>query len=142
MRLLLARIAGFKSHELDAAQFFTAAQRLMCAGCRDGAITRTGMLRLMRPIRHEIYGLLPRGLFSGRPKLAGLCNPVYDHRDWLCTFLHVKGVDPTDTINEHALLPAVPFALCAPNDGIPRSRFVATIWTIFEMCHRQSRNSF
>jgi transposase len=41
------------------------------ARCRDGTITRTGMLRLLRPIRQEIDSLLLRGVFSGNPKLVG-----------------------------------------------------------------------
>ena len=66
------------------------------ARCRDGTITRGGMLRLMRPIREEIDGLLLRGVFSGNPKLVGMCEPLYDHRDWLWTFLEVEGVEPTN----------------------------------------------
>ena len=44
------------------------------ARCRDGAITRVGMLRLLRPIREEVNSLLLRGVFSGNPKLTGMCT--------------------------------------------------------------------
>jgi transposase len=111
--------------------------------CRDGTITRVGMLRLMRPIRQEVDSLLLRGVFSGNPKLAGMCNPLYDHRDWLWTFLDVEGVEPTNNVSERALRPAVIWRkLSFGTQSARGSRFVETILTVVETCHRQSRNSF
>lgn len=75
--------------------------------CRDGTITRVGMLRLTKPIRDEIDSLLLRGVFSGNAKLIGMCKPLYNHRDWLWTFLEVAGVEPTNNASERALRPAV-----------------------------------
>lgn len=113
------------------------------ARCRDGTITRTGMLRLMQPIRKEIDALLLRGVFSGNPKLAGMCQPLYDHRDWLWTFLDVVGVEPTNNVSERALRPAVIWRkLSFGTQSASGSRFVETILTVVETCHRQSRNSF
>lgn len=111
--------------------------------CRDGTITRAGMLRLMRPIRSEIDGLLLRGKFSGHSKLAGMCKPLYDHRDWLWTFLDVERVEPTNNASERALRPAVIWRkLSFGTQSAQGSRFVETILTAVETCHRQSRNSF
>ena len=113
------------------------------ARCRDGTITRTGMLRLMRPIRQEIDSLLLRGVFSGNSKLIGMCEPLYDHRDWLWTFLDVEGVEPTNNVSERALRPAVIWRKLSFGTQSPKgSRFVETILTVVETCHRQSRNSF
>jgi transposase len=113
------------------------------ARCRDGTITRAGMLRLMRPIREKIDGLLLRGVFSGNAKLAGMCGPLYDHRDWLWTFLDVPGVEPTNNASERALRPAVIWRkLSFGTQSAQGSRFVETILTVVETCHRQSRNSF
>jgi len=113
------------------------------ARCRDGTITRSGMLRLMRPIRQEIDALLLRGVFSGNPKLVGMCEPLYDHRDWLWTFLDVAGVEPTNNASERALRPAVIWRkLSFGTQSARGSRFVETILTVVETCHRQSRNSF
>lgn len=113
------------------------------ARCRDGTITRAGMLRLMRPIRKEIDGLLLRGVFSGNPKLAGMCKPLYDHRNWLWTFLDVNGIEPTNNVSERALRPAVIWRkLSFGTQSARGSRFVETILTVVETCHRQSRNSF
>jgi transposase len=113
------------------------------ARCRDGTITRAGMLRLMRPIRQEIDALLLRGVFSGNAKLAGMCEPLYNHRDWLWTFLDVEGVEPTNNVSERALRPAVIWRkLSFGTQSARGSRFVETILTVVETCHRQSRNSF
>jgi len=113
------------------------------ARCRDGTITRTGMLRLMKPIRQEINSLILRGEFSRNPKLIGMCEPLYAHRDWLWTFLDVEGVEPTNNASERALRPAVIWRkLSFGTKSAQGSRFVETILTVVETCHRQSRNSF
>lgn len=113
------------------------------ARCRDGTITRAEMLRLMQPIRQQIDSLLLRGVFSGNSKLVGMCGPLYDHRDWLWTFLDVEGVEPTNNVSERALRPAVIWRkLSFGTQSAKGSRFVETILTVVETCHRQSRNSF
>ena len=113
------------------------------ARCRDGTTTREEMLRLMQPIRKDIDGLLLRGAFSGNSKLVGMCEPMYDHRNWLWTFLDVDGVEPTNNISERALRPAVIWRkLSFGTQSAKGSRFVETILTVVETCHRQSRNSF
>jgi transposase len=110
---------------------------------RDGTITRSGLLRLLHPIRQEINSLLLRGVFSGNAKLTGMCEPLYDHRDWLWTFLDVEGVEPTNNVSERALRPAVIWRkLSFGTQSAPGSRFVETILTVIETCHKQSRNSF
>jgi transposase len=111
--------------------------------CRDGTLTRRGFERLMQPVRQEIDGLLLRGVFSGNSKLVGMCTPLYDHRNWLWTFLDVEGVEPTNNISERALRPAVIWRkLSFGTQSARGSRFVETILTVVETCHKQSRNSF
>ncbi|MEX0728707.1 MAG: IS66 family transposase [Planctomycetaceae bacterium] len=111
--------------------------------CRDGTITRATFLHLVQPIRQEIDGLLLRGVFSGNPKLVGMCTQLHDHRDWLWTFLDVEGVEPTNNASERALRPAVIWRkLSFGTQSAQGSRFVETILTVVETCHRQSRNSF
>ena len=113
------------------------------ARCRDGTITRAEMLRLMQPIREKIDSLLLRGVFSGNSKLVGMCVPLYDHRDWLWTFLDVDGVEPTNNASERALRPAVIWRkLSFGTQSARGSRFVETILTVVETCRRRSRNSF
>lgn len=113
------------------------------ARCRDGTITRRGFERLMQPIRKEIDALLLRGMFSGKRRLKGSCEQLYHHRDWLWTFLDVEGVEPTNNASERALRPAVIWRkLSFGTQSAQGSRFVETILTVVETCHRQSRNSF
>ncbi|MDP3138809.1 MAG: transposase, partial [Burkholderiaceae bacterium] len=110
---------------------------------RDGTLTRGGFERLMQPVRQEIDGLLVRGVFSGNRKLQGMCRPLYDHRDWLWTFLEVDGVEPTNNASERALRPAMIWRkLSFGTQSASGSRFVESILTVVETCHRQRRNSF
>ena len=113
------------------------------ARCRDGTITRRGFNRAMQPVRKEIDSLLLRGVFSGNAKLSGMCKPLYKHRAWLWTFLEVEGVEPTNNASERALRPAVIWRkLSFGTQSANGSRFVETILTVVETCHKQSRNSF
>ena len=87
--------------------------------------------------------MLLRGVCSDNPKLVGMCAPLYDHRDWLWTFLDIAGVEPTNNVSERALRPAVIWRkLSFGTQSARGSRFVETILTVVETCHRQSRNSF
>lgn len=111
--------------------------------CRDGTITRLGMLRLMRPVRQQVEGFLLRGMFSGNPEIAGMCRELFTHRDWLWTFLDVEGVEPTNNVSERALRHAVIWRkLSFGTQSAHGSQFVATILTVVETCRQQSRNVF
>lgn len=110
---------------------------------RDGTITRAGWIRLMRPIRQEIDGLLLRGAFSGNDRLLGMCWELVDHRDWLWAFLEVEGVEPTNNAGERALRHAVIWRkLSFGTQSAAGSRFVETLLTIVETCRQQRRNVF
>ncbi len=111
--------------------------------CRDGTITRMGMQRLMRPIRQRVEDYLLRGIFSGNPRIKGMCDELYKHRDWLWTFLEVEGVEPTNNASERALRHAVIWRkLSFGTQSAHGSRFVATILTVVETCRQQSRSVF
>lgn len=111
--------------------------------CRDGTITRRGFERLMPPIRHEIDSLLLRGVFSGNPRLIGMCRELYDHRDWLWTFLDVEGVEPTNNAAERSLRHAVIWRKLSFGTQSPAgSRFVETLLSTIETCRQQDRNVF
>lgn len=111
--------------------------------CRDGTITRRGFERLMQPIRRRIDSLLLRGATSGNPRLTGMCWELYDHRDWLWTFLEVEGVEPTNNAAERALRHAVIWRkLSFGTQSAAGSRFVETLLTTIETCRQQDRNVF
>jgi hypothetical protein len=50
--------------------------------CRDGTISRAELKSILEPVRRAVEGLLLRGLFSGHPRLEGMCRELYDHRTW------------------------------------------------------------
>lgn len=109
--------------------------------CRDGTITRAQFKRLMRPIRQQVDALLLRGVFSGNARLAGMCEPLYDHRDWLWTFVDRDGVEPTNNASERALRHAVIWRkLSFGTQSAAGSRFVETILTVVETCRQHQRN--
>jgi transposase len=111
--------------------------------CRDGTITRAAFVEAMQPIRDEVDALLLRGAFSGNARLVGMCESLYDHRDWLWTFVDVEGVEPTNNASERALRHAVIWRkLSFGTQSAAGSRFVETILTVAETCRQQRRNLF
>jgi len=110
---------------------------------RDGTLTRTGMKRLMKPIREEIEALLLRGVFSGNERLTGMCNELYDHRQWLWAFLEHEDVQPTNNGSERALRHAVIWRkLSFGTQSDSGSRFLETMLSVIETCRQQGRNTF
>ena len=110
---------------------------------RDGTLTRLGFKRLMRPVRGEVDALLLRGAFSGKRRLVGMCRELYDHRDWLWTFVGVDGVEPTNNASERALRHAVIWRkLSFGTQSAAGSRFVETMLTVIETCRQQQRHVF
>ena len=111
--------------------------------CRDGTISRRGMKRLMTPIRREMERLLLRGRFSGNDRLHGFCRELYDHRDWLWTFVDHAGVEPTNNASERALRhPVIWRKLSFGTQSAAGSHFVETMLTVIETCRQQHRNAF
>jgi transposase len=97
----------------------------------------------MHPIRQEVGSLLLRGACSGNPRLVGMCWELYDHREWLWTFLDVEEVEPTNNASERSLRHAVIWRkLSFGTKSASGSRIVETILTVVETCRQQSRNVF
>jgi transposase len=110
--------------------------------CRDGTISRAELKRCLTPVRRAVEDLLLRGLFSGHPRLMGMCGELYDHRQWLWTFLDHE-VEPTNNASERALRHAVIWRkLSFGTQSQGGSRFVETMLTVIETCRQQSRNVF
>lgn len=110
--------------------------------CRDGTLSRAELKRALAPVRQQVEGLLLRGLFSGHPRLEGMCRELYDHRAWLWTFLD-HNVEPTNNASERALRHAVIWRkLSFGTQSAGGSRFVETMLTVIETCRQQSRDVF
>ncbi len=97
----------------------------------------------MAPIRKKVDALLLRGVFSGNARLTGMCAELYDHRDWLWTFVEVQGIEPTNNTAERALRPAVIYRkLSFGTQSASGSRFIERMLTVSETCRLQSRSIF
>jgi hypothetical protein len=72
-----------------------------------------------------------------------MCGELYDHRDWLRTFLRHEGVEPTNHAAERSLRHAVIWRqLSFGTPSASGSRFVETMLTVIETCRQQRRNVF
>ena len=97
----------------------------------------------MAPVRREVERLLLRGTASGNKSLVGMCRELYEHRDWLWTFVRCEGVEPTNNAGERALRHAVIWRkLSFGTQSAAGSRFVETMLTVIETCRQQHRNAF
>jgi transposase len=110
---------------------------------RDGTLSRRAWVRRMEPIREQIDGLLLRGAFSNSRRLQGMCDPLYEYRCRLWTFLEVPGIEPTNNASERALRHAVIWRKLSFGTQSPLgSRFVETMLTTIETCRQQQRSVF
>ncbi len=110
---------------------------------RAGELTRSGLKRLLGPVREQVESLLLRGVSSGNDRLTGMCRELWTHRDWLWTFLDHDGVEPTNNAAERSLRHAVIWRkLSFGTQSAKGSRFVETLLTVIETCRQQSRNVF
>jgi transposase len=110
---------------------------------RDGTIKRREFQRWMQPIRQEIEASLLRGAFSGNARLTGMCEELYEHREWLWAFTKHDGIEPTNNASERALRHGVIWRkLSFGTQSAAGSRFVANLLTVIETCRQQDRPVF
>ena len=109
----------------------------------DGKISRAAFVRRMAPVRREVERLLLRGIASDNKSIVGMCRELYEHRDWLWTFVRCEGIEPTNNAGERALRHAVIWRkLSFGTQSAAGSRFVETMLTVIETCRQQDRNTF
>ena len=73
------------------------------ADYRHGKISRAALVRRMGPIRRKVERLLLRGTQCGHADVRGTCRELYEHRQWLWTFLRHEGVEPTNNAGERVV---------------------------------------
>jgi transposase len=113
------------------------------ADYRAGKITRATLQRRMAPVRRKVERLLLRGMQSNNSDVRGTCRELYEHRQWLWTFLQHEGVEPTNNAGERSLRHAVIWRkLSFGTQSASGSRFVETMLTVIETCRQQRRNAF
>lgn len=109
------------------------------AKCRDGTISRQQLKQVLSPVRDKVNALLLRGYGT---KADGMCRELYNHRDWLWTFLEADGVEPTNNAAERSLRHAVIWRkLSFGTQSESGSRFVETLLSVIETCRQQGRNA-
>ena len=110
---------------------------------RVGEISWEAFRRYMSPVRKEIDALLLRGKFSGNKRLIGMCSELYKHRQWLWTFVDVKGIEPTNNTAERALRSAVIYRkLSFGTQSESGSRFIERMLSVSETCRLQNRSAY
>ena len=110
---------------------------------RAGRISRAALVRRMGPVRHKVERLLLRGMRSNNSDVRGTCRELYEHRQWLWTFLRHEGVEPTNNAGERSLRHAVIWRkLSFGTQSATGSHFVETMLTVIETCRQQCRNAF
>jgi transposase len=113
------------------------------ADYRAGKISRAALLHRMGPVRRKVECLLLRGTQSVNKDVRGTCRELYEHRQWLWTFLRHEGVEPTNNAGERSLRHAVIWRkLSFGTQSARGSRFVETMLTVIETCRQQGRNVF
>lgn len=110
---------------------------------KEGKISWQQFRRRMTPIRRKVDGLLLRGVYSGNPRLTGMCEQLYEHREWLWTFVDHQGIEPTNNTAERAIRPAVIYRkLSFGTQSESGSRFIERMLTVSETCRLQQRSIF
>lgn len=110
---------------------------------KSGSISWKTFQSEMQPVRNEVNNLWLRGVFSENKRLIGMCRELYNHREWLWTFVEVQGVEPTNNTAERALRPAVIYRkLSFGTQSEAGSRFIERMLTVSETCRLQKRSVF
>lgn len=111
------------------------------ADYREGKISWAALRRRMGPVRRKVERLLLGGSQRVDADLRGTCRELYQHRQWLWTFLRRAGVQPTNNAAERSLRHAVIWRkLSFGPQSVSGSRFVETMLTVIETCRQQGRN--
>lgn len=110
---------------------------------KSGSISWEAFQSDMQPVRTEVNSLLLRGVASENKRLTGMCRELYNHREWLWTFVDIQGIEPTNNTAERALRPAVIYRkLSFGTQSQAGSRFIERMLTVCETCRLQKRSVF
>jgi transposase len=107
----------------------------------DGTLTRTAFSKLMEPLKTQVIAWLHEGASCGVFKVAGRCREILELSPALWTFVHERGVEPTNNAAERIVRQGVlwrkrSFGTDSPNG----SRFVERILTVVTTLRLQKRN--
>jgi transposase len=108
---------------------------------RDGNLGRREFERLMRPVERRICMLLDEGTRLSARKIARQCRRILKLKAALFTFVHTKGVLPTNNHAEQTIRHAVIWRKTSfGTDSETGSRFVERMLTVVMSLRLQKRN--
>jgi transposase len=132
-----ADTAAFGQQLLDACErLFAQWHRI-----RDGTLRRRDFPAAAAPLQLEFHQLLEQGAASPSSRVQSLCKGLLRHELALWTFVHRKGVEPTNNAAERALRHGVLWRKTSfGTDSDRGTRFVERVLTVVTTLRLQSRN--
>jgi transposase len=107
---------------------------------KQGKLSRPQLQEAMNPVRQAVSETLAQGQKCRCQKTAGTCKELFEHQQWLWTFVDVQGVEPTNNEAERAERHGVLWRkISGGTDSAQGSRFVERILTVVETCRRQGK---
>jgi transposase len=108
---------------------------------KDGRISRTKLVRLMRPVRRDFEAELEMAAGLGIKGLSGSCADILYHRKALWTFIDEVGVEPTNNEAERELRAFVLWRKKSFGAQSKRGhQFAERIMTVAHTARRQGRS--
>jgi transposase len=108
---------------------------------RDGTMSRAAFQANMASIQQEVGALLRQGITCAHDKTAGTCRGILKREAALWTFVHVEGVEPTNSLGERQVRPDVIWRkMSFGTQSEAGSRFVERITSVVSTLKQQQRN--
>ena len=108
---------------------------------RDGTLSRSSFRTYMTPVRREVERLLEAGSCCEVDKTEGMCRDILKRRQALWTFVHLKGVEPTNNDGERAIRSGVLWRKVSFGTHSARgSRFAESMLTVVTTLKQQERH--
>ena len=109
---------------------------------RGAPLTRTQLIRKVRPIAKKLFALANQHLNAGDKDVRNLAWAFMEHHEWFFTFVKKKGVEPTNNVAERALRPAVQWRKVSFGTRSAEGELaVARLLTITRTCQLQQLNA-
>jgi transposase len=107
---------------------------------QQGKLSRLQFQQTMKPVCESVSEKLAQGQKYRCQKTAGTSKELFEHQQWLWTFVEVDGVEPTNNEAARAERHGVLWRKINGGTGSPQgSRFVERILTVVDTCRRQGK---
>jgi len=144
---LLRQLLGFQTYDAEASAIGGSLELLaetmfhLWHRVRDGTMRRREFQKRMEPLRTHVIARLREGADCSSRAVAGRCREILKLEPALWTFVHVKGVEPTNNEGERRIRHAVMWRKTSfGTDSPDGSRFVERILTVATTLRMQQRN--